>query len=165
MNLKILSIAILNLQKEINVGTIIRTANAGAIYEILIVGRKKWNKSATTGIHKRTKITYLKTKEEMIEYAEKNYYEIISLEINKKSKNIFDYEYPERSLLVIGNEGDGVCNMILNKSKDILRIPQYGEVECLNAGISASIAIYDWVRKEQKNKEKKYDNKFLSFEP
>ena len=150
---KSLSIAILNLQNELNVGSIIRTANAAGVESILIVGRKRWNKSAATGAQFKTPLMNLKTTEELINYCKDNDYSIVSLEISKDSENIFDFTYPNKTMLVVGNEGQGVPEIILNASTSVIKIPQFGEVECMNAASSASIAIYDWVRKEQANPE------------
>lgn len=146
---KSIAIAILNLQKEVNVGSIIRTADAASVDEIIIVGRKKWNKSAATGAHYRGRLKRIKTTDEFLDYCKENDYSIVSIEIDEKSKNIFNYIYPEKTMLVIGNEGSGVPEKVLSSSCDLVRIPQYGEIECLNAAVSASIAIYDWARKEQ----------------
>ena len=48
---------------------------------------------------------------------------------------------------VIGNEGIGVPQKILENSVGKIYIPQYGDVECLNTAVEGSIAVYEWVRK------------------
>ncbi len=146
---KTLAIAILNLQNDFNIGSIIRTANAASVKEILLVGRKRWNKSAATGAHCLTPLTNIRTSEDLIGYCLDNGYAMVCLEIGKGSKDIFSYPYPEKTMLVVGNEGAGIPEVIMGASQGIIQIPQYGQVECLNAAASASIAIYDWVRKEQ----------------
>lgn len=151
---KSMAVAILNLQNILNVGSIIRTANAASVDEILIIGRKKWNKSAATGAHYKTSLMRLKTTDEFLEYCNENNYTIVSLEIGGNAENIFDYTYPEKTMLVVGNEGSGIPEKVLNSSHSLIKIPQYGEVECLNAAVSASIAIYDWAKKEQSKPEK-----------
>jgi tRNA G18 (ribose-2'-O)-methylase SpoU len=142
-----LAIAVMNLSNEMNVGGLVRTASASALKEIVIVGRKKWNRGAATGAHSRTKIVKMRTSDEFVDYCRKNNYNIVSVEIGEDSRNIFEYEYPENTMLVIGNEGTGIPNKILDNSISKVYIPQYGGVECLNASIAGSIAIYDWIRK------------------
>ena len=161
---KILSIAIINLENDMNVGGIIRTANAAGVNEVFIVGRKKWKKGASTGAHRKTKIINMRTTDEFLDYAKENNYSIVSLEITEKSENIFHFNYPDKTIIVIGNEGKGIPEKIILNSLSIIKIPQYGEIECLNAAISAGIAIFDWVRKNQTKKENKIiDNKFKNF--
>ncbi|MBG0765567.1 MAG: hypothetical protein H0S78_11950 [Tissierellales bacterium] len=45
--------------------------------------------------------------------------------------------------MVIGNEGNGVSNFILEKSHDLVGIKMKGNIESLNAGIAAGILIYE----------------------
>lgn len=142
-----LAVAIMNLANEVNVGGLIRTANAANIKEVVIVGRNRWNKGAATGAHSKIKVVKMRTSDEFVDYCRIHNYNIVSIEIGKDSKNIFDYQYPENPILVVGNEGTGVPQKILDNSVDRVYIPQYGGVECLNAAIAGSIAIYDWARK------------------
>lgn len=149
-----LAVAIINLQKEINVGGIVRTANAAGLSEVIIVGRKKWNKTAATRAQRHINIRRVETTDDFLDYCKEEKYAIISVEIDKKARNIFEYEYPKNTILVIGNEGTGVPQKILNASEDIVCIPQYGTVECLNTATAAGIAIYDWIRKNSNKKPK-----------
>ena len=64
-----LAIAIMNFGNEINVGGLIRTANAAGLREVVIVGRKKWNKGAATGAHSLTKIVKMRTTDEFLDYC------------------------------------------------------------------------------------------------
>ena len=141
------AIAIMNFDNESNVGSLVRTANAAGLREVVIVGRKKWNKSAATGAHSLIKIIKMRKIDEFLDYCNYKGYNIVSVEIGGDSSNIFDYNYPRNPILVIGNEGTGVPQRILKESKEIVYIPQFGGVECLNAAIAGSIAIYDWIRK------------------
>lgn len=142
-----LAIAVMNLANETNVGSLIRTANAANIKEVVIVGRKKWNKGAATGAHSKIKVVKIRTSDEFIEYCKEHDYNIVSIEIGGDSKDIFNYEYPSNPMLIIGNEGTGVPKKILENSVNRIYIPQYGNVECLNAAVAGSISIYDWIRK------------------
>jgi len=159
-----LAVAVMNFANETNVGGLVRTANAAALKEVVIVGRKKWNKGAATGAHSKIKVVKMRTSEEFVDYCRKRSYNIVSVEIGEDSNNIFEYKYPENTMLVIGNEGTGVPKKILDNSVSRVYIPQYGGVECLNASIAGSIAIYDWVRKnnscfELNTIERKFDTR------
>ena len=112
----------------------------------------------------KIKVVKMRTSEEFVDYCRKRSYNIVSVEIGEDSNNIFEYKYPENTMLVIGNEGTGVPKKILDNSVSRVYIPQYGGVECLNASIAGSIAIYDWVRKnnscfELNTIERKFDTR------
>jgi 23S rRNA (guanosine2251-2'-O)-methyltransferase len=49
---------------------------------------------------------------------------------------------PARHLLVIGGEAKAVSQYILNEADHIVRIPQFGKINSLNASVAAGIAMY-----------------------
>jgi len=49
---------------------------------------------------------------------------------------------PARHLLVIGGEAKAVSQFILNSADHIVRIPQFGKINSLNASVAAGIAMY-----------------------
>jgi 23S rRNA (guanosine2251-2'-O)-methyltransferase len=49
---------------------------------------------------------------------------------------------PDRHLLVIGGEAKAVSQYILNTADHIVRIPQFGKINSLNASVAAGIAMY-----------------------
>ena len=48
--------------------------------------------------------------------------------------------------IFIGNEGAGLSRELLHQMDEIVVIPQAAQVESLNAGIAASIVLYEWAR-------------------
>lgn len=53
-----------------------------------------------------------------------------------------DIRYASRSLLVFGNEGNGVSKEILDFSDHRISIPMYGDIESLNVSIAAALCMY-----------------------
>ena len=49
---------------------------------------------------------------------------------------------PDRLLLVVGGEGRGVGQFILNEATHVVSIPQHGRVNSLNASVAAGIAVF-----------------------
>ena len=54
-----------------------------------------------------------------------------------KSYLDLDYDFP--TVLVIGNEGDGISPLVLKNSDFVVKIPMYGKVNSLNASVAAGI--------------------------
>jgi TrmH family RNA methyltransferase len=50
------------------------------------------------------------------------------------------------SAFMIGNEGQGLSDEITAEADKLLRIPMVGELESLNAGASATIVAYEFLR-------------------
>lgn len=52
--------------------------------------------------------------------------------------------------LVIGNEGSGVSRLVKEKCDYIVSVPQYGEIDSLNASVAAGVLSYEIVRQRVK---------------
>ena len=59
--------------------------------------------------------------------------------------NINEY-YSGKIVIVIGNEGAGISNIVEKKCDFIAKIPMYGKTNSLNASVAAGILIYEIIR-------------------
>lgn len=50
------------------------------------------------------------------------------------------------TLVVVGSEREGVSPAVRSRADAVARIPQRPEVESVNAGVAASVALYEWAR-------------------
>ena len=55
--------------------------------------------------------------------------------------NYQDLNYDFPTVLVIGNEGDGVSKLVLKNSDYIVKIPMYGKVNSLNASVATGVLL------------------------
>ncbi|MCH2614347.1 MAG: hypothetical protein MKZ70_06600, partial [Opitutales bacterium] len=55
-----------------------------------------------------------------------------------------DFAWPEKSLLVVGNEARGVRPSILELADSLITIPKFGRGESLNAAMAASVLLANW---------------------
>ena len=53
--------------------------------------------------------------------------------------NEIDYDFP--TALVVGSEGNGVSKLVLKNSDYVVKIPQFGHVNSLNASVAAGIML------------------------
>jgi TrmH family RNA methyltransferase len=51
--------------------------------------------------------------------------------------------------IIVGNEGAGVPRDLLKEADQVIRIPHSLKVESLNAGIAASVVLYECARQRQ----------------
>lgn len=144
------------LQDPGNVGTLIRTAKAcGFEYIFLLDSVRKQNEKlirSSVGAVFDSKV-YEMTKAEFVEFAKKNKLHLIMTDMD--GENIFTFvdklcsvdgtnKNATRLLgVVVGNEGNGVCEEIEKICKDKVKIPMKEGIESLNAGVSGSIIMYE----------------------
>ena len=62
------------------------------------------------------------------------------------TKNHWDFDYRQPTAFMIGNEGNGLQDEIAALADTYLRIPMMGHTESLNAGVAASVLMYEALR-------------------
>ena len=67
-------------------------------------------------------------------------------------QSVYDYKFNAPTVLVIGNEGRGLSNEILEVANDAVSIPRYGGAESLNAAMATGIIVAEARRKNPTEK-------------
>lgn len=73
-------------------------------------------------------------------------YKLIST-LKSSGKNVRDLDKSMQKIFLLGNEGNGLSEFLINQSDEIITIPQSDKVESLNLGVSASILLWESFRK------------------
>lgn len=131
---------------DFNVSTLVRNANAFGAQEVFYLGKKKWDRRGAVGTHHYIDVNHLATIEDLQPLREK-YPTFIGVDNVKGAKSMVDFEWPKDSLLIFGEESQGITNSVLEMCDHIVFIPQYGSVRSLNAGTASGIAMYDLTNK------------------
>lgn len=132
---------------DFTIGGVIRSGNAfGASKMYYYGGSKSFDRRSTVGTHLYTDVIHLKTIDELLKL--KSEYVFIGLEnTTDDKKSIYDFYWPNNSLIILGEEGIGITDETLKLCDHVVYIPQYGSVRSLNASSAASIAMNDYVQK------------------
>lgn len=142
-------IALDNVQDPSNVGAIIRTAEALGIESLILynccdVFNAKTLR-ASMGSTLRANIVQTKNLEETLQTL-KGKYNVYSTVPSDHAEKITDIDFSKPSICVIGNEANGVEENIITLSDALITIPMLGRAESLNAGVAASITMWEMLR-------------------
>ena len=69
----------------------------------------------------------------------------------ENSETYFNCDLRYDAAIVIGNEGNGICQEILTGADQNITIPMEGKTESLNAGIAAGILMYEALRQRHED--------------
>ena len=125
-----------------NVGAIIRTANAAGYSEIYLADgcadpySPKSVRASMSGLF-FTKL-YTASREEILTVLENE--TLLLADMN--GENAFTYQPPEKFVLAIGNEANGLSDEVRNRAQKTVKIPMNATQESLNAAVSAGILMY-----------------------
>jgi RNA methyltransferase, TrmH family len=150
----LLLVGIAGLQDPGNLGTIIRSAEAFSARGILL-GEKTVSHfnpkvaRASAGSLFREPVVRLNMAE-TIQALKQRGVRILATSSHKGTP-LPEADFTGPSMIVIGNEGAGVPAEILAAADDLITIPHSSRVESLNAGIAASIVLYEASTQRMRN--------------
>jgi tRNA G18 (ribose-2'-O)-methylase SpoU len=139
-------VAIENWQHDLNIGTIVRTANAFLAREVIIVGRRRWNRRGAMVTDRYQHVRHVPDASSLGSYAHEAGYVIVAIDNLPGAEPIESHELPGNALLLFGQEGAGLTPEALAAAERHYSIAQYGSTRSINAGVAAGIAMHAWIR-------------------
>ena len=140
-----------NLKTSENIGSIIRLAGNVGCRKVLAI-----NEGEMPRISKIRRIAEVAGKtvdwdfctfDEVWELIPDDYVPI-ALETSEKSCNLFEFKFPEKVALFVGNEINGIVAPVLEKIDIHLHIPVTGKIKSINVSHAAAICLFEWVRQQ-----------------
>ena len=139
------SVAIENWQHDMNIGSIVRTANAFLAETVHIVGRKRWNKRGAMVTDRYQHVVHHESIAELVAFARDTARPIVAVDNVPGSIEVGEFGFPERCILLFGQEGPGLTPEALEAADAVVEIRQFGSTRSLNAGAAAAIVMHQWV--------------------
>jgi tRNA G18 (ribose-2'-O)-methylase SpoU len=142
-------VAIENWQHDLNIGSIVRTANAFLAKQVHIIGNKRWNRRGAMVTDRYQHILHHPTVEEFVEWSKTandgQAMPIVAIDNVPGCKQLETYKLPETCVLLFGQEGPGLSEAAIAASKDVVEITQFGSTRSINASAAAAITMHQWV--------------------
>jgi len=140
-------VAIENWQHDMNIGSIVRSANAFAAAEVHIIGRRRWNKRGAMVTDRYQHVRHHDDVAEFAAWAAAEQLPVIAVDNVPGSVPVQDAELPERCVLVFGQEGPGLSPEAVAAASGVVEISQYGSTRSINAAAAAAVVMYEWCRR------------------
>jgi tRNA G18 (ribose-2'-O)-methylase SpoU len=142
-------VAIENWQHDLNIGSIVRTANAFLAAEVHIIGNRRWNRRGAMVTDRYQHIKHHPTVEDFVAWAatanDGKALPIIAIDNVPGCKQLESYQIPKNCVLLFGQEGPGLSEAAIKASKDVVEITQYGSTRSINASAAAAITMHAWI--------------------
>ena len=146
-----LQIAIENWQHDLNIGSVVRTANAFNVEMVHIVGKRDWNRRGAMVTDKYLHVFHHPTVQDFKIWCDQNSVPIIGIDNLPISGELERAKLPERCVLFFGQEGAGMSDEATAVCEVVLAIRQYGSTRSMNASAAAAIAMYAWAMQHLNN--------------
>jgi tRNA G18 (ribose-2'-O)-methylase SpoU len=138
-------VAIENWQHDLNIGSIVRSANAFLADTVHIVGRKRWNRRGAMVTDRYQRVLPHPTIEDLVAYATTHELPIVAVDNVEGSHPIETTTLPRDCIILFGQEGPGLSPEALEAADMAVEITQFGSTRSLNASAAAAIIMHRWV--------------------
>lgn len=139
-----------HIQDPHNLGAIIRTAEAAGAAAVFFPKRGGTLPTGTVvkssaGAALRLPLVMTGNVSQAIRLLQNAGFWVVGLAMEAE-EILFKAEFPPRTALVIGSEGNGLSRIVAKNCDELRRIPMQGETGSLNASVAASLAMFEWRR-------------------
>ena len=139
-------VAIENFGHDLNIGTVVRTANAFLAAEVHIVGRRRWNRRGAMVTDRYQHLRHHPDVGALAAHAAREGLTLVAVDNGPGAVPLETADLPERCVLLFGQEGPGLTPEARAAAPMTVSIAQFGSTRSINAGVAAGIAMHAWIR-------------------
>jgi len=133
-----------------NLGSILRTADAVGAHGVVIPKRRAVPLTATVakasaGAIEHVPVARVANLSQAIETLKKQGFWVVGTDVD--AENMYhQVEMNGPTVIVIGNEGKGLGEVVKKRCDYLVRLPMVGQIQSLNAGVATGILLYEVLR-------------------
>jgi tRNA G18 (ribose-2'-O)-methylase SpoU len=140
-------VAIENWRHDLNIGTVVRNANAFNATAVHIVGRRRWNRRGAMVTDRYLHVEHHATIGDLVARVRTEGLALVGIDnVGDRIEPLEARPLPRRCVLLFGQEGTGLSDEAVAACDEIREIPMYGSTRSLNAGVASGIAMHAWIR-------------------
>jgi len=140
-------VAVENWVHDLNIGSVVRTANAVNAEGVHVVGRRRWNRRGAMVTDRYLHVHHHPDAAALGAWAAERGLPLLGVDNLPGSVPLETTDLPRACVLVLGQEGTGLSPAMAAQCTAVLSIAQAGSTRSLNAGAAAAIALHAWVRR------------------
>lgn len=132
-----------------NLGSLLRAAECFGVDAVL------WSKNrgssmtpvvakASVGASELVQTIQVSNLVESIKKMKEADYWCVTAELGERSQSLYHFEFPEKTVLVMGSEGKGLQKLVSRQADFKVFIPMAGRIDSLNVSQAASVFLSHW---------------------
>ena len=153
-----LAILLENVHDKHNIGAVLRSCDSVGIADVYVLFTMegldqkyfKVGQQASSGALKWVRTHFYRDREACFKEVRKKYKHILGTHLDSKAKSLYDLDLSESTLLVFGNEHQGITDETLKHLDGNFIIPQMGMVQSLNISVACAVTLYEVARQRIK---------------
>ncbi|GAA1858538.1 TrmH family RNA methyltransferase [Microbacterium koreense] len=140
-------VAIENWQHDMNIGSIVRSANAFLAAEVHIIGKRRWNRRGAMVTDRYQHVRHHEDVAAFAAWADAASLPIIAIDNVDGAVALDRADLPKECVLLFGQEGPGLSDAAVGAASGVIEITQYGSTRSINASAAGAVVMYEWCRR------------------
>jgi tRNA G18 (ribose-2'-O)-methylase SpoU len=140
-------VAIENWSHDMNIGSVVRTANAVNAAGVHVVGRRRWNRRGAMVTDRYLRVHHHADVEALAAWCAAERLPLLGVDNLPGALPLETTDLPRKVVLLFGQESAGLSSPARARCDRVLSIAQFGSTRSVNAGAAAAIALHAWVRR------------------
>ncbi|MBN2473080.1 MAG: TrmH family RNA methyltransferase [Pirellulales bacterium] len=137
------------MRSNVNLSRIVRTASCCGVRRMICCGNAKVIGKIARETGASIQLEIHRTLPPVLRRLGDEGYALVGLEQTAGSQSLFDFRFPRKTVLVVGNERLGVQEDVLRLLDHAVEIPVYGLPYSHNAATAAAMALYEYCRQHR----------------
>jgi len=134
------------MRSNVNLSRIVRTAGCCGTEKVICCGKAKVIGKIARDAGDVVPIEVHRTLPPVLKRLREEGYRLVGLEQTGHSQCLYDFRFPRKTVLVMGNERLGIEEEVLRLLDATVEIPVYGRPYAHNAATAAAMALYEYCR-------------------
>jgi tRNA (guanosine-2'-O-)-methyltransferase len=136
-----------------NASAVVRTCDAAGIMYVEIISASgepfPVNRAISTRAEKWLRFNYYSSTSECLKHLKDEGFTIAATHLSEEAVPYTSLDYTEPTVIVFGNESEGISEEALKLSDHVIKIPMVGMVQSLNLSVSVGIILYEAMKQRQ----------------
>jgi len=134
------------MRSNVNLSRIARAAGCFGVTRMIVCGTARLVTKIARDASESLAVEVHRTLPAVLARLRAEGYVLVALEQTDESCSLFDFAFPRKTVLVVGNERLGVQPEALRLVDHAVEIPVHGSPDSHNAATAAAMAIYEYCR-------------------
>lgn len=136
-------------KSNVNLSNILRTASCFGVRRVIASGQAKVDKTIARDGADEIELAVHRTLPPVLKELKHDGYTLVGLEQTTNSTLLYEYAFPRRTALVVGNERQGLTEDVLALLDAVVEIPVYGLPFSFNVANATAMALYEFCRQHR----------------
>jgi tRNA G18 (ribose-2'-O)-methylase SpoU len=134
------------MRSNVNLSRIVRAAGCCGVRRMVCCGSAKVIGKIARDAGETLQVEVHRTLPPVLAKLRQEQYKIVGLEQTSNARWLWEFAFPRRAALVVGNERSGIEDEVLRLLDHTVEIPIYGLPYAHNAATAAAMALYEYCR-------------------